>query len=173
MLDYGPKRSFTFSRQKRGGYGDIQGKAPKPPGPSGISGSKASEDPRAEAHVPDERNDGHIVKNAARAKRRAASCECRRHVSFAPFSARPAKIRKVNGRILSWRRGSALAESITEIRGMEIRRKAGAGFCPTNDMGERKVLGEGELHCREGIVGNAVFYSRTGNDTLQFRYAQV
>ena len=134
MLDYGPKRSFTFSRQKRGEYGDIQGKVPKPPGPSGISGSKASEDPRAEAHVPDERNDGHIVKDAARAKRSAASCECRRHVSFAPFPARPTRIRKDNGRILSRRRGSAVAESITEIRGMEIRRKAGAGFCPTNDI---------------------------------------
>ena len=173
MLDYGPKRSFTSGRKKRGGCGGIQGAVPEPPGPSRLSESKALGDPGTEAHVPDERNDGHIVKNAARAKRRAASCECRRHVSFAPFSARPAKIRKVNGRILFWRRGSALAESITEIRGMEIRRKAGAGFCPTNDMGERKVLGEGELHCREGIVGNAVFYSRTGNDTLQFRYAQV
>ena len=73
MLDYGLKRSFTFSRQKRGGYGDVRGEAPKPPGPSGISGSKASEDSRAEAHVPDERNDGHIVKNAARAKRRAVT----------------------------------------------------------------------------------------------------
>ena len=41
------------------------------------------------------------------------------------------------------------------------------------EKSSRKVLGEGELYCREGIVGNAVFYSRTGNDTLQFRYAQV